>query len=82
MYASREATPVPVLEITHEGPALPTDDLPAPLRTVQVSTVTALRNAIAAAVAGDRIEVADGAYSLSDWVVVTRSGTAANPILR
>ena len=74
----------------------------SPLRTVQVSTVTALRNAIAEQVfialadptrrsilaaetplvAGDRIEVADGAYSLSDWVVVTRSGTSANPILR
>jgi hypothetical protein len=47
------------------------------LRIIDVSTSTALTGAIAAALPGDLIRVADGSY---DPVSITVSGTAANPI--
>lgn len=46
----------------------------------QCSTVTQIKNAIAAMNPGDMIEVADGTYNLSG-VSITRSGCASNPIV-
>ncbi|MBI5473137.1 MAG: T9SS type A sorting domain-containing protein [Ignavibacteriae bacterium] len=51
-----------------------------PPRTLVVSTLTALKNAITAAVPGDSIIVANGVYSGSG-TTITRSGTAAFPIV-
>ena len=50
-------------------------------RTVPVSTVEGLQQALEAAQPGDVIEVADGTYSLSGNLTVTRSGTEENPIV-
>ncbi len=51
----------------------------APVRIV-VSTLTAMRNAIAAAVPGDSILVANGTYS-GNGIAITRRGTSAFPIV-
>lgn len=51
-----------------------------PLRTVSVTDVTTLKAAITAAVAGDWIELAGGTYATGQ-LVLTKSGTAANPIV-
>jgi len=45
-----------------------------------VSSVAALRSALAAAVPGDVIEVADGTYSTGDAIAITKAGTAKDPI--
>jgi hypothetical protein len=49
-------------------------------RTVNVSTVSALNSAIAAALPGDCINAAAGTYTLSQYPKWTRSGTAAQRI--
>ncbi|NOZ21776.1 MAG: hypothetical protein GXP25_11910 [Planctomycetes bacterium] len=49
-------------------------------RVVAVSVPTALQQALDAAEPGDVIEVADGLYSLSGDLTITRSGTEAKPI--
>jgi hypothetical protein len=45
-----------------------------------VSSVAALRAALADAVPGDVIEVADGTYSTGDVIGITKAGTAKDPI--
>lgn len=50
------------------------------LRTVNVSTMTQLQNAINAAIPGDDIVMAPGSYNLSGKLTITRNGTATNPI--
>lgn len=49
-------------------------------REVAVSTVGALRAAVAAALPGDRIVVADGRYSVPTPIKLIRPGTATEPI--
>jgi poly(beta-D-mannuronate) lyase len=48
--------------------------------SVVVSSVAGLRSALAGAVPGDVIEVADGTYSTSDVIAITKAGTAKDPI--
>jgi hypothetical protein len=59
------------------GPALG-DTLPPCLRTVDVAAADTLMAALAAALPGDCIVVADGAYP---FPTITAQGTAANPIV-
>jgi hypothetical protein len=54
-------------------------ELPPALRTVNVATSTQLANAVAAALPGDHIVLADGSYSGPGDL--TRAGTEANPIV-
>jgi len=56
-----------------------TDDPPAPLRTVNVSTSTQLNSALANALPGDHIVLANGTYSGSR--TLSRAGTATAPIV-
>ncbi|WP_433187824.1 polysaccharide lyase 6 family protein [Actinoallomurus sp. CA-150999] len=53
---------------------------PAPTKVVSVSSVAALQSAVKQAQPGDRIELADGSYSTSSAIALTRSGTASAPI--
>lgn len=58
------------------------DDIPAPLRTVNVSSVSALQTAVNNAVAGDHIVLANGTYNLGSSISVSsKNGTSANPIV-
>jgi hypothetical protein len=50
------------------------------LRLVNVSTVSQLFSAVSAATAGDQIRLAAGTYTLGSDLVLSRSGTAQNPI--
>ena len=52
----------------------------SPLRTVNVSTSAQLTAALAGAQAGDLIELAAGLYN-AKYVVLNKTGTAANPIV-
>ena len=54
------------------------EELPSPLSTIQVANQTQLNNAVAAADPGDHVVMATGTYNLPN---LTRSGTAANPII-
>ncbi len=73
-------TPTPTPTITPTPPS--GDDIPAPLRTVNVSSVSAMQTAINNAIPGDHIVLANGTYNLSSSVAVNgENGTAANPIL-
>jgi poly(beta-D-mannuronate) lyase len=49
-------------------------------RVVSVSSLAALQSALGKARPGDRIQVADGTYTATGPIKVTRSGTAAAPI--
>jgi poly(beta-D-mannuronate) lyase len=49
-------------------------------RTVTVSSVSALQTALSNAQPGDQVQVADGTYTTSAALKVTRSGTATAPI--
>src|SRR3954471_6423245 len=53
---------------------------PAPEKVISVSSVAALQSAVKQAQPGDRIELADGSYSTSSAIALTRSGTASAPI--
>jgi hypothetical protein len=48
---------------------------------VPVNSIAGLKSALAAAQPGDRIELADGAYTSADPIKIERSGTASAPIL-
>lgn len=75
-------TPSPTVTPTPTPPPGGGDDIPAPLRTVNVSSVSALQTAINNAQAGDHIVLANGTYSLSSSISVnSENGTAANPIV-
>lgn len=74
-------TPTPTPPITPTPPPSG-DGIPAPLRTVNVSSVSAMQTAINNAIPGDHIVLANGSYSLSASVAVSgENGTAANPIV-
>jgi hypothetical protein len=51
------------------------------LRTVNVSTVSALNAALSNALPGDCINLAAGTYSLPQTLSVTKGGTAQNPVV-
>ncbi|MFQ5809452.1 MAG: polysaccharide lyase 6 family protein, partial [Armatimonadota bacterium] len=51
------------------------------VRSVVVSSVGALQEALADARPGDRIEVADGTYETTERLRINRSGTAEEPIV-
>jgi poly(beta-D-mannuronate) lyase len=51
------------------------------VRVVPVASVALLAKALAAAKPGDRIELADGIYSLSSTLRISASGTATAPIV-
>src|SRR5262245_56151947 len=53
----------------------------APSATYSVSSITDLNSRISIAVAGDVIIVQNGVYTTSSSLAVTRTATAANPIL-
>lgn len=60
----------------------PGDSIPAPLRTVNVSSISGLQTAINNSIPGDHIILADGNYALSSSISVnSENGTSANPIL-
>src|SRR5690349_14548531 len=52
-----------------------------PAATYTVTSIADLNTRISSAVAGDIIIVQDGVYTTSSSIGVTRTGTAANPIL-
>jgi len=56
-------------------------EYPDPVRTVAVSTVQELQNALDNARPGDLIAVADGVYSTSEALTLRQSGTAKHPIV-
>jgi hypothetical protein len=62
------------------APPLPAE-LPTPLRTINVSNVSQLTNALANAEPGDHIVLADGTYDPGGRLLLNRSGTAQNPIV-
>lgn len=76
-------TPTPTPTITPTPTPPPSgDDIPAPLRTVNISSVSAMQTAINNAIPGDHIVLANGTYNLSSSVTVNgENGTAANPIV-
>jgi hypothetical protein len=51
-----------------------------PLAAKVVTSVAALRTALGSAAPGDVIELADGSYSTSDVITISRAGTASDPI--
>jgi poly(beta-D-mannuronate) lyase len=53
----------------------------AALRTIKVNTTANLTKALASALPGDRITLADGTYSLGSDIKIAKSGTAQNPIV-
>ena len=74
-------TPTPTITPTPGGGG-GGDDIPAPLRTINVSSVSGLQTAINNAAPGDEIVVANNTYSLSQFVnVSSKNGTASNPIV-
>jgi hypothetical protein len=78
IVTTNASTPTPTITPT----PTPTDDIPAPLRTVNVSSVSAMQTAINNAIPGDHIVLANGSYTLSSSVAVSgENGTAANPIV-
>src|SRR3954451_7554684 len=58
----------------------PAGAAPAPTKVISVSSVAALQSAVKQAQPGDRIELADGSYSTSSAIALTKSGTASAPI--
>ena len=52
-----------------------------PLRTIAVSSLAELEEALSSAEPGDLIEVADGTYETTDRIRVKKSGTAERPIV-
>jgi hypothetical protein len=60
--------------------ATATPTVPTQARVVPVDSIAALKAALAVAQPGDRIELADGTYTSSGPIGITRSGTAAEPI--
>ena len=65
------------------------DDLPTPLRTVNVDSITSLMSAIAVAKPGDHIVLADGVYDTASYLqskgtktlLIRSAGTANDPIV-
>jgi hypothetical protein len=68
---------VAVLPLAFAGPG---SAAVAPSATHVVSSVSALRTALGSAAPGDVIEVADGSYSTSDTIAISKAGTASAPI--
>ncbi|HEV8484995.1 MAG TPA: polysaccharide lyase 6 family protein [Blastocatellia bacterium] len=54
---------------------------PPPLRTFQVSSISALQSRINSSAPGDQITVANGVYTTSAAITIARQGTAAHPIV-
>lgn len=61
-------------------PTPPVVSYPGVLRTVRVSTASAIRQAMNEARPGDLIRIAPGSYTLSQQFWIETKGTAANPI--
>ena len=61
--------------------AAPTDGLPAPTATVRVASLPALQKAIEAASPGERIELADGVYTMTGAIGIAKQGTESQPIV-
>jgi len=57
------------------------DQIPSPLRTITVGTLSQLSAAISQAQPGDRIMVKDGVYSTTSAIQVSSKGTATNPVV-
>ncbi|WP_256434504.1 MULTISPECIES: chondroitinase-B domain-containing protein [unclassified Myxococcus] len=57
------------------------DVLPTPKRTLSARNLNELRSMIASALPGDRIELADGAYTNADPIEVSVQGTEKDPIV-
>ncbi len=71
------------IEADRDLPAPPTSTpvtYPGVLRTVRVSSVSALRAAIGDARPGDLIRIAPGSYALTQQLWIDKQGTATNPI--
>ena len=75
---------------TNSNPiSTPADDLPAPLRTVNVNSITSLMSAIAVAKPGDHIALADGVYDTTSYLeskgaktlLIRSKGTVTDPIV-
>ena len=56
-------------------------DEPPPLRTFQVSSISALQSRINSSAPGDQIIVANGIYTTTAAITIARQGTAAHPIV-
>jgi poly(beta-D-mannuronate) lyase len=54
--------------------------LPSLAATRVVTSISALQSALGSAAPGDVIELADGSYSTSSTITITKAGTAAAPI--
>ncbi len=67
------------IDVTVASESPSSDEFPAPLRTIEVSTGTELDAALAAAQPGDHIVLADGVYS-GDFTL-SANGTSTNPII-
>jgi hypothetical protein len=67
-------------DVTVTAPPPPTSACPGALRTVNVSTVSALNTALSNVLPGDCINLAAGTYSLPQTLSVTKGGTAQNPV--
>ncbi len=79
-----ENTWASITELAVFGTAAPAptgDDLPAPLRSFTVSSIADLQNRINSAIPGDQIVLANGTYTTTAPISVTKDGTAANPIV-
>ncbi|MFY2559487.1 chondroitinase-B domain-containing protein [Corallococcus terminator] len=76
---------VPIPDPTEPEPPPPppeqADVLPIPKRTLTARNLNELRSMIAAAIPGDRIELADGAYTNQTPIEVSVQGTEQDPIV-
>jgi hypothetical protein len=72
-------TPTPTATPVHSPTPSPNEDIPQPLRVINVSSSSQLTSAISSSQPGDHIVLADGSYSISK--VTGKSGTANNPIV-
>jgi poly(beta-D-mannuronate) lyase len=63
------------------APVPPGENIPTPLRTVSVTSISGLASAISQAKPGDKISLKNGVYSASSSIQISAKGTATNPIL-
>lgn len=74
-------TPTPLPPATPPTTQIPpTASYPGVLRTIRVSSVDAIRDAMNQARPGDLIRIASGSYTITRQLWIETKGTAANPI--
>jgi hypothetical protein len=79
-FEALAAPPIVISEEPGGGETETPDELPTPIRTVNVTNASQLTAALADAQAGDEIVLADGSYG-GGFTISGKNGTADNPIV-